>query len=145
MKTGFNYKGATDSIRANIEKMENSMKIGRDQCLKIIGMTVKANVEGTIPRSEYTVRYLKKKGKVARVHMADDVIYKINTSKSGERYVSIRGDKTTGSLWHLVNDGHAAEDGTYVPGTFFIEKSLSQSDDEIDSIIDSFLEDIVSG
>ena len=145
MKTGFNYKGATDSIRANIEKMENSMRVGRDQCLKIIGMTVKANVEGSIPRSEYTVRYLKKKGKVARVHMADDVEYKLKSSRAMGRYVSVGGGKSTGTLWHLVNDGHAAEDGTYVPGTFFIEKSLSKSDEEINSIIDSFLEDIVSG
>ena len=125
-------KGITESL----DKMENNLHYGRDECLKIIGSTVKGNVQLNMPRSNKI-----KKKKIP--HMQDDVQFAIKTSNKGERYVSIRGGKKTGKLWHLVNDGHVAEDGTVVSGNHFIDRALSQSEKEIESIVDSFLEGVV--
>ena len=131
------HADAIKGISENLIKMEKDLQYGRDQCLKIIGLTVKGNVQALMPRSN---KILKK-----RPHMMDDVEFVIKTSNKGERYVSVRGGKKTGRLWHLVNDGHVAEDGTVVPGVRFVELAVQQSEKEIDDIIDSFLERVIDG
>ena len=138
MKVKVEHADAIKGIFDSLGRMENDLKYGRDDCLKIIGTTVKGNVQTILPRSNK----IKKKN---MPHMKDDVEYKIKTSSKGERYVSVGGGKKTGKLWHLVNDGHVAEDGTVVVGKHFIEAAMAQSDKEIDSIIDSFLEDVLDG
>lgn len=138
MKVKLEHADAIKGISDSLNKMEKDLQYGRDECLKIIGLTVKGNVQGKMPRSNKI-----KKKKVP--HMQDDVESVIKTSSKGERYVSIRGGKKTGKLWHLVNDGHVAEDGTVVGGKHFIEAAMAQSDREIEDIIDSFLEGVIDG
>lgn len=138
MKVKMEHSDAIKGISESLDRMESNLHYGRDECLKIIGLTVKGNVQGNLPRSN--------KVKKKRVpHMQDDVEYAIKTSSRGERYVSIRGGKKTGKLWHLVNDGHVAEDGTVVSGKHFIEAAMTQSDKEIENIIDSFLKGVLDG
>lgn len=138
MKVKMEHADAIKGITESLDKMENNLHYGRDECLKIIGLTVKGNVIAAMPRSN---KVKKKRMK----HMQDDVKHKVKTSKTGERYVSVGGGKKTGSLWHLVNNGHVAEDGTVVAGKHFIEAAITQSNEEIESIIDSFLEGVVDG
>lgn len=138
MQVKFDYSNAVGGIKESLQVMQEKLGYGRDQCLKTIGLTVKANVENNLPRSD--------KVKKKRIpHMKDDVQYMLKTSRGGERYVSIRGGKKTASLWHVVNDGHVAEDGTVVSGKHFIETAVAQSEKEIDAIIDSFLEGVLDG
>ena len=138
MNVKMEHADAIKGISESLVKMEKDLQYGRDECLKIIGLTVKGTVQGNLPRSNK----IKKK----RVpHMQDDVEYVIKTSRKGERYVSVRGGKKTGKLWHLVNDGHVAEDGTVVSGKHFIEAAMTQADREIENIIDSFLEGALDG
>ena len=138
MKVKVEHTDAIKGISDSLERMENNLKYGRDDCLKIIGSTVKGNVQTVMPRSN-----VKKKKRMP--HMQDDVEFEIKTSSKGERYVSVRGGKKTGKLWHLVNDGHVAEDGTVVSGKHFIETAVAQSEKEIDTIIDSFLVGVLDG
>ena len=137
MKFSMEHADAIKGISENLIKMEKDLQYGRDQCLKIIGLTVKGNVQALMPRSN---KILKK-----RPHMMDDVEFVIKTSNKGERYVSVRGGKKTGKLWHLVNDGHVAQDGTVVSGVRFVELAVQQSEKEIDDIINSFLEGVIDG
>lgn len=138
MKIRFDYDSAVGGIKDSLQVMQQSLGYGREQCLKTIGLIVKANVEENLPRSD--------KEKKKRIpHMKDDVKYEIKSSRGGERYVSVRGGKKTATLWHLVNDGHVAEDGTVVSGNHFIDRAVSQSEKEIESIVDSFLEGVVDG
>ena len=138
MDVRFEYESAVGGIKESLKAMQDSLGYGREQCLKTIGLTVKVNVEENLPRSA--------KVKKKRIpHMKDDVEYELKTSRTGERYVSIRGGKKTGKLWHLVNDGHVAEDGTVVSGNHFIDKAVSQSEKEIESIVDSFIEGVLDG
>lgn len=69
------------------------------------------------------VRY---KGRPA---LADDVSRTIRTTKWGDKYVSIRGGKKTGTLWHIVNDGTLHSRGTH-----FLDRAMKQMDDNIDRI-----------
>ena len=138
MKVKMEHTNAIKGITESLGKMENDLHYGKDECLRIIGLTVKGNVQVSMPRSKKV-----KKKKIP--HMQDDVEFTIKTSSKGERYVSVRGGKKTGKLWHLVNDGHVAEDGTVVAGKHFIESAIAQSDKEIEGIIDSFLEGVVDG
>ena len=138
MQVRFDYGNAVGGIKESLQVMQKELGYSREQCLKMIGLTVKANVENALPRSDK----IKKK----RVpHMKDDVTYTLKTSRTGERYVSIRGGKKTASLWHLVNDGHVAENGTFVAGNHFVERAVSQSEKEIEQIADMFVEGILDG
>lgn len=69
------------------------------------------------------VRY---KGRPA---LADDVSRTIRTSKWGDKYVSIRGGKKTGTLWHLVNDGTLHSRPTH-----FLDRAIKQMDENIDQM-----------
>lgn len=138
MEVRFDYENAVGGIRESLQVMQKSLGYGREQCLKTIGLTVKANVEENLPRS-----HKEKKKRIP--HMKDDVKYEIKTSRGGERYVSIRGGRKTASLWHLVNDGHVAEDGTVVAGNHFIDKAVAQSEKEIEQIVDLFVEEVLDG
>ena len=136
MQVRFDYSNAVGGIKESLQVMQEKLGYGRDQCLKTIGLTVKANVENNLPRSDK----IKKK----RIpHMKDDVQYMLKTSRGGERYVSIRGGKKTASLWHVVNDGHVAENGTMVAGTHFVDRAVTQSEEEIEQIVDMFIEEIL--
>lgn len=76
-------------------------------------------------------------------HIKDDIKFVVKKSSTGELYVSVRGGKTTGYKWLWVNDGHIAQDGSYVPGTHFVDKAEATAEDDINRTIDAFMEDIL--
>ena len=71
-------------------------------------------------------RSLKKRYRVA---MADDVKRTIRTNKWGRKYVSVRGGKKTGTLWHIVNDGHLHSIGIH-----FMDGALARLDGTMDEL-----------
>ena len=82
---------------------------------------------------EYIVANLNKHRRVLknrhRVAMADDVKKTIRTDKWGRKYVSIRGGKKTGTLWHIVNDGHL-----HSMGIHFMDGALARLDGTMDEL-----------
>lgn len=71
------------------------------------------------------------------IHMWEDVQTKISTDKYGYKVLKIGGGKKTGTLWHIVNDG------TYrTPATHFMDDTISQSENEIQRLIDAELKKV---
>lgn len=66
-----------------------------------------------------------------RVALVDDVTRTIRTNKWGEKYVSVRGGRATGTLWHIVNDGNLHSRALH-----FMDAALNKLDNTIDSIWD---------
>lgn len=71
------------------------------------------------------------------VHLSEDVKKRIKTSSKGT-IITVNGGSKTGKLWWLVDEGHIAQNGTFVPGIHFTDKAYRQT--EVDEIIDNLLE-----
>lgn len=110
-------------IQAESEKIEREM-------LRKSGDKVRELVIAELNkhRRPLAVRY---KGRPA---MADDVKRTIRTDRWGYKYVSIRGGKMTGTLWHIVNDGTLHSGPTH-----FLDRAMKQIDDGIDKIWDEVM------
>jgi len=110
-------------IQAESEKIEKQM-------LRQSGDKVRELVVAELNkhRRPLAVRY---KGRPA---MADDVKRTIRANKWGEKYVSIKGGKATGTLWHIVNDGTLHSRPTH-----FLDRAIKQIDDEMDKIWDEVI------
>lgn len=87
---------------------------------------------------DYIVANLNKHRRVLknryRVAMADDVKRTIRTDKWGNKFVSVRGGKDTGTLWHLINDGTL-----HTTGTHFMDGALARMDGSIDKLWDQIM------
>lgn len=134
MSTGIDYKDAISNMQAEVNKLTlRSSDV--DKTLKQIGKVVKSAIEFTAPMST---------GRRTTKHIVHDVTYKLKTSKaSGQRYVSVRGGKETGWKWEMVNDGHVALNGKFIPGNHFVDKAVASCEREVDSIIEARLREIL--
>ena len=110
-------------ISAESEEAERKM-------LKEAGEHVKKAVVANLNRHRRTLanRY---KGRPA---MADDV--KVSTRKDidGNLSARVQGGKWTGTLWHLVNDGHLHSQPTH-----FMDDALKSLDGDIDDMWDKVM------
>ena len=110
-------------ISAESEEAERKM-------LKEAGEHVKKAVVANLNRHRRTLakRY---KGRPA---MADDV--KVSTKKDidGNLSARVQGGKWTGTLWHLVNDGHL-----HAQPTHFMDDALKSLDGDIDDMWDKVM------
>lgn len=78
-------------------------------------------------------------------HMQDDVQAVVKKDKNGRLYVRVQGGKKTGYKWRFLNDGAITKDGTVlVHATHFIEKSIKDSQSEVDAEADKLIERIVN-
>jgi len=69
-----------------------------------------------------------------RPAMADDVKVSIRTEKWGNKSAKVMGGKMTGTLWHLVNDGHL-----HAMPTHFMDSAMTKLDGDIDKIWDKVM------
>ncbi|ASN72278.1 hypothetical protein 10S12_16 [uncultured Caudovirales phage] len=67
-------------------------------------------------------------------HMKDDVQVSVRKDRYGDYVARVKGGKTTGVKWHLVNDGTYRTEATH-----FMDRSINESDAEIEAIIDEEL------
>lgn len=110
-------------------------------CLREIGKHIARFVKQYAPSRTQHPSY-SDVGKGEYKHIVDDVKYSVKKSKlTKQLYVSVHGGKWTGYKWLWVNDGHVMRDGTWVPGTHFVDKAEKASDDGIDDIIDQYIEE----
>lgn len=127
----FDFDGVIDSIRHDLAQMEDNLtsKSKTDKFLRECGKVVKTAVENNLNRSE-----------IDHVHMKDDVKSVLKTDEFGERYVQIGGGKQTAHKWHMLENGTLNHDGTvHTKATHFVEKSLEDSEEEINKIADSYI------
>lgn len=110
-------------ISAESEEAERKM-------LKEAGEHVKKAVVANLNKHR---RALAKRYK-GRPAMADDVKISIRKDKDGNLAAKVQGGKRTGTLWHLVNDGHLHSQPTH-----FMDNALKSLDDNIDKAWDKVM------
>lgn len=78
-------------------------------------------------------------------HMQDDIQAVVKKDRKGRLYVRVQGGKKTGHKWRFLNDGAINKEGTVlVQATHFIEKSINDSQQEVDVESDKLIERIVN-
>lgn len=119
-----------DTLEAYLTGIIKDAEKTQDDMLKEAAEKVKEYVVANLNkhRRVLAVRY---KGRPA---MADDVKISIRTGKWGGRYARVMGGKMTGTLWHLVNDGHL-----HAMGTHFMDGALARLDGDIDKLWDKIM------
>lgn len=128
---GFNVTFEDDQgLQMYLTQIQKEAEMTREEMLRKSGDILKEFVVAELNkhRRPLAVRY---KGRPA---MADDVKKTIRTNKWGEKYVSVRGGKMTGTLWHLVNDGNLHSTPTH-----FMDNAIAKFDREIDKIWDEVM------
>lgn len=128
---GFNVTFEDDQgLQMYLTQIQKEAEMAREEMLRKSGDILREFVVAELNkhRRPLAVRY---KGRPA---MADDVKRTIKTNKWGEKYVSVRGGKMTGTLWHLVNDGNLHSTPTH-----FMDNAIAKFDREIDKIWDEVM------
>lgn len=111
------------SMLAESEQAERNM-------LKEAGEHVKKFVVANLNKHR---RYLAKRYK-GRPAMADDVRISTRKDSNGNLVTRVQGGPMTGSLWHLVNDGHL-----HAMPTHFMDNALKSLDGDIDKTWDKVM------
>lgn len=143
MKANVSYEEVLEGIHINVSRIQELTERGMKAALNKIGSAVKSAVAMTVPVSDKE-SYWYKGNKKENVHIADDIEYKIKKAKgTKELYVTISGGKETWSKWHVANDGHVAQNGKFIPGNYFADKAVVKAENEIEDIVDSFLQEVV--
>lgn len=121
---GFKMRVIEDKVDLQV-LIKDSDAIGEkimNRCGKVIKTRVESNLN-SIRTQQMTHK-----------HMADDVVVRTGKDKYGYRYTKVGGGKETGTLWHIVNDGTYVSDPTH-----FMDNAISQSENDIQQIIDEEL------
>lgn len=124
--------GALNELADEILMMDDTLKSRIKETAQKIGKDLKANTERAIPRSVKPTH---------GVHMADDVVLNV-TAGAKKASITVKGGKRTGSLWFIVDNGHVAQNGKFVPGAHFTDKAYSQT--EVQGPVDSLIQEILS-
>ncbi|HZW98118.1 MAG TPA: HK97-gp10 family putative phage morphogenesis protein [Bacillota bacterium] len=98
--------------------------------LKEAGEQVKKYVVANLDKHR---RALAKRYK-GRPAMADDVKVSTRKDRNGNLAARVQGGRRTGSLWHIVNDGHLHSRPTH-----FMDDALKSLDGRIDNMWDKVM------
>lgn len=148
MKVNFNYNEELSELDSMISNMPKQLENQEKTVLQRIGASVKKSVEKYLYNSNIEQRAKETlpsnfDGSRPYVHMKNDVKYNVKKSKDGRLYVSVRGGRFTGYKWHLLNDGHFTKGGSFVQGTNFMDKAISNSSGEVERIIHDMMKKVV--
>lgn len=99
------------------------------ECAKVVKREVIRRLDSIRTPDEETRQRIK--------HMADDVQITTTKDKYGDVVVKVRGGKSTGTLWHIVNDGTYRSKATH-----FMDLALSNVENELQQIIDEKLRQV---
>lgn len=125
MSFGFRYED-TDKLEVFLGNLETDCRIVGETIQNESAKVIKARVVGQLDKLRT------KTNKADYKHMADDVIIRTVRDQYGDMVVRVRGGGKTGTLWHIVNDGTYRSNATH-----FMDKALSESESEIENIIDT--------
>ena len=143
MKASVSYEEVLEGIQIDISRLLKLAEDKRREALEKIGVAVESAITATVPRSD-NVFYWYEGSKRESVHIAEDIEHRIKKARgTKELYVTISGGEKTWQKWLVVNDGHVAQNGKFVPGNYFADKAVVKAENEIDDIVDSFLQEVV--
>lgn len=111
--------------------MDKSLKQRIKKTATDIGQKLKRNTEKAIP----------KQGKAKHgVHLADDVQMSVSVNDK-KATITVKGGKKTGSLWFIVDNGHVALNGKFVPGIHFTDKAYNAT--EVEGPVNNLIQEIL--
>ncbi len=144
MKINLGYQDTSDWMQEQIAKIPETLHREKKQILTRSAKLLKSTVEKKLRAiesdvSDGTTNY---DGSLPYVHMADDVKTSIKDDNAGNMYAVIRGGKFTGYKWHLLENGTSSPDR---PATHFIEITMKETEEEINSYIDEAIVKAVQG
>ncbi len=143
MRASVSYEEVLEGIQIDISRLLKLAEDKRRKALEKIGVAVEAAILTTVPRSDKEFYWYERK-KRESVHIADDIEHKIKKAKgTKELYVTISGGEKTWQKWMVANDGHVAQNGKFIQGNYFADKAVVKAENEIDDIVDSFLQEVV--
>ncbi|WP_291568547.1 HK97-gp10 family putative phage morphogenesis protein [Clostridium sp. UBA2485] len=120
------FKVNDDQFDVTIGKLPTESIEVQKRILRKGANALRKNVKKNLKRSKIS--------KTAYKHMVDDIQVSVRKDKDGDYVARVRGGKKTGRKWHLVNDGTYKTDATH-----FMDRSIAESDAEIEAIIDEEL------
>ena len=80
------------------------------------------------------IRTSDEKARTRIKHMCDDVQISTRKDEWGGTVVKVQGGKTTGTLWHIVNDGTYRTEPTH-----FMDLALNSIENDLENILDKHL------
>lgn len=124
--------GALNDLADEFLQMDNNLKSRIRETAESIGQQLKRNTEIAIPRTKVATH---------GVHMADDVKLSVRVSDK-KASITVNGGKKTGSLWFIVDNGHVAKNGKFVPGVHFTDKAYRAT--EVERPVDKLVQEILN-
>lgn len=97
-----------------------------------IGQQLKQNTERFIPRGQIPKH---------EVHLADDVKMSVKVTEK-RASITVQGGSKTGRLWFIVDNGHVAKNGRFVPGAHFTDKAYNSTD--VAGPVDDLIQEIIN-
>lgn len=138
MKINLDNNGLSADVDSMLNAMKNVCEKEQKSFLRNLGEIVTKSVKKNmvwrsgINKSDY-------------VHMQDGIETVVKKDKYGKMYVRIQGGKGTGHKWRFLNDGAIDNKGNVlVEATHFVEKSITDSQSEVDAEADKLIERIVN-
>lgn len=133
------YKDSNE-ITGIVDDILEDLELTKEEVLKLMSPRLKRiAIEETrkIKRIKNIQQHTKnKKGERRRTkHLYQDIVVTIKKDEFGEKVLRVGGGWSTGTLWHLVNDG------TYrTQPTHFMDKIIKKAEKEFDEILGQALE-----
>jgi len=138
----FDYKDTTYEIKEQIARIPESLNGSKKTIIKKMAKTVQKNLIGYFKEYESDIPNTASNydGSTPYVHLANDVKVNTKDDNQGFVYAIVRGGKYTGYKWHMIENGT-----THSKALHLIDKAMSQSEDELDTIIDEAIGRAVQG
>lgn len=116
-------KGEEAGLEVYLTEIEKDGETTQNEMLKRAGERTRELVIASLIRHK---RVLKTR---TNVSLSDDVKLSIRTNKDGDKVAKIHGGKSTGTLWHIVNDGAYRTKALH-----FMDSVVAELDKEIDKM-----------
>nr|DAT14940.1 MAG TPA: type I neck protein [Caudoviricetes sp.] len=91
-------------------------------------------VKREVVRRLKSIRTSDEKARARITHMCDDVEIVTKKDEFGDVVVKVQGGKSTGTLWHIVNDGTHRSSPTH-----FMDLALNSIETDLEKIVDEKL------
>lgn len=122
--------GALNDLTNELFEMNDKLKSRIKETATEIGQELKKNTEAAIPRSAKPTH---------GTHLADDVKMSVKVTDK-KASITVNGGRKTGGYWFIVDNGHVAQNGRFVPGVHFTDKAYNAT--RVAEPVNKLIEDI---
>lgn len=137
MEVDLNFEDVFSSLENELRSMSKELNIAKAPIIRKCSQVIKKNVEKNLPKSDLGATATNYDG-TPYVHMRNDVKATVKDDKAGNVYAIIGGGKYSGFKYHMLENGTSNTEAIH-----FLDKSMKESDSEIDSIVDDAIREVV--